>query len=81
MDKLDIFVERMSRIGIDIELGFNFPWIYLDRINGVEVTEKYLANHGHTIAFYPTVGYRIEFTSIPRLFELVRKYTYTSTKK
>lgn len=33
-DKLTIFVDRLKRIGIDIECAGNIPWIYLNKVNG-----------------------------------------------
>lgn len=72
-DKLTIFVDRLRKINIDIELGGNYPWIYIDKINGKRVTEKYEANHGFTIAFLKLKG-NIEFTELKEIFNLIRKY-------
>ena len=74
-DKLTIFVDRMNKLGIDIKLGGNYPWIYIDHINGKRVVEKFQANHGFTIAFLPiTPDKELEFTDIGEIFKLVRKY-------
>ena len=74
-DKLTIFVDRMNKLGIDIKLGGNYPWIYIDYINGKRVVEKFQANHGFTIAFLPsTPDKELEFTDIGEIFKLVRKY-------
>lgn len=74
-DKLTIFVDRMNKLGIDIKLGGNYPWIYIDYINGKRVVEKFQANHGFTIAFLPiTSNKELEFTDIGEIFKLVRKY-------
>jgi len=51
MDKIEIFIKRLKKIGIEIELAGNLPWIYLQRINGKHVTEKFMAEHGFTLAF------------------------------
>jgi len=48
-------VRRLKKIGIDIELRANYPWIYLYKVNGIIVTEKFNANHGFT-AFYLTAS-------------------------
>ena len=75
MDKIEIFIKRLERIGIDVKLGVNYPWIYLDYINGNRVTEKFHANHGFTIAFTPIrQGEDIKFTDIEEIFKLIRKY-------
>jgi len=74
-DKLTIFIDRLRNIGIDLQLGGNYPWIYIDYINGKRVTEKFMANHGFTVAFYPIkADKQIEFTDIKETFKLIRKY-------
>lgn len=30
--KLGIFQKRLKKIGIDIELGANWPWVYITKI-------------------------------------------------
>lgn len=73
--KLNTFITRMDKIGINIELFGNYPWIYIDKINGKKVTEKFQGNHGFTIAFTPIKpGKDIEFTDIKEIFNLIRKY-------
>ena len=75
MDKIGTFVRRLGRIGIDVELALNFPWIYLTHINGHRVKELFMANHGFTIAFVPwKEGQELEFTDITKIFELIRRY-------
>ena len=75
MDILEIFIERMKKINIDIKLSCNFPWIYIDEINGKRVTEEFKGNHGFTIAFSPIRPNQImKFTDISEIFKLIRKY-------
>ena len=75
LNKLAIFIERMKKIDIEIELFGNFPWIYLDRINGKKVKEKFQAEHGFTIAFHPIKeNQELEFTDLKEIFKLIRKY-------
>ena len=75
-DKLAVFVERLKKIGIDVKLSGNFPWIYLDEINGIKVTERFAANHGFTVMFLPgrNDSPPSEFTDIKEIFNLLRKY-------
>jgi len=74
-DKLTIFIDRMKNLGINIELIGNYPWIYIHTINGVRVTERFMANHGFTIAFTPVkLGEELSFTDIGEIFKLIRKY-------
>lgn len=75
MDKLEIFVLRMKKMGIDVEFLGNYPWIYIDSINGKRVTEKFEGNHGFTIAFLPVrKDQELHFTDIAEIFKLIRKY-------
>ena len=75
MDKIATFVKRLGRMGIDVKLTLNAPWIYLTHINGREVTETFMANHGFTIAFFPMRhNEALRFTDIGKIFELIRRY-------
>ncbi len=75
MTRLTVFIERMKKIGIDIQLIGNYPWIYVDTINSKRVTERYHGNHGYTIGFFPIrTGQEFEFLDISDLFTLIRKY-------
>ena len=75
-DKIKVFVERLKKIGIDVKLSGNLPWIYLDEINGVRVTETFCANHGFTVMFLPgrNDSPPSEFTDIKEIFKLIREY-------
>ena len=77
MDKIQIFVERLKKIGIEVKLHGNYPWIYLYSVNGNVVKEKLHANHGFTIAFMPIKidDNEIKFVSeLDKVFEIIRKY-------
>jgi hypothetical protein len=80
-DKLKIFVERMKKVGVEITLAGNYPWVYIDTINGQRVIETFQANHGFTIAFLPIKidDDEIKFTDIGEIFKLIRKYLNTIT--
>jgi hypothetical protein len=77
MDEVTKFRERLKKIGIEIELKGNAPWIYLESVNGNKVKpEDYNANHGYTIAWWP-----VRLGSVPHLdedikrtFNIIRKY-------
>ena len=72
---LDDFRRRMTKLGIELELVGNYPWVYIEKINGKRVTEKFCGNHGFTLCFLPIrVGQKMELTDISRVIELVRKY-------
>jgi hypothetical protein len=52
-DPLSTLRQRMQRIGIEIELSGNYPWIYLDKVNGIRIkSEDFTANHGFNIAWF-----------------------------
>ena len=72
---LNRLVSRLQKIGIDVELTGNYPWIYLNKINGVRVTEKFQGNHGFTVAFLPIRNdQKMEITDIGEVFKIIRKY-------
>jgi hypothetical protein len=52
----------------------NAPWIYLDKVNGKKVKERFCANHGFTIAFRPLKDEKMELTDIREIFKTIRKY-------
>jgi hypothetical protein len=68
------FIERLKKIGIEVELVGNYPWIYIDKINGKRVTERFEGNHGFTIAFLPLKDQKMELTDITEIFKIIRKY-------
>jgi len=80
-DKLTSFINRMNRIGIDIKLAGNYPWIYINSINGKRVVETFEANHGFTVAFLPVrADKELELTDIGEIFKLIRKYVTEGQK-
>ena len=77
MDEIEVFVNRLKKIGIEVELVGNFPWIYLDKVNGKTVTEKLNANHGFTIGWYPARSNsepKFNWLYIIFIFDVIRKY-------
>ena len=68
-------VPRLRKIGIDVELIGNYPWIYLRKVNGNTIKERFLGNHGFTIAFHPIRNDQVmELTDITEIFKIIRKY-------
>lgn len=66
------FVKRLQKIGIETTYTGNYPWVYLDTINGKRVAEKFQANHGFT-AFMQT-NKEFNITDRREVFKLIRKY-------
>lgn len=77
MNEVEIFINRLKKIGIELELVGNVPWIYLESVNGNKVRpEDYTSKYGYTIAWYP-VKLNETFNldkDIKRTFYLIRKY-------
>jgi hypothetical protein len=77
MDEIEIFVNRLKKIGIEVILVGNIPWVYLHKVNGNTVTEKLNANHGFTVAWYPVrMGSepRLNWEYMDEIFDVIRKY-------
>lgn len=76
MNNLSIFVKRLMKIGIDITpLGGNYPWIYLEYVNGKRVKDKRFSDHNFTLCFYPKVeGGDCNFLELKETFQIIRKY-------
>ncbi len=75
MEKLRILHDRLLKIGIETEYVSNVPWVYLTKINGKRVTEKFEAEHGFTVAFLPArVDRPFHFTDLRTIFKTIRKY-------
>lgn len=75
MQKLNILIKRLNKIGVSLTLSTNYPWIYLDEINGKKVKEKFESEHGFVIAYVPIrVGQDLKIANIKELFNLIREY-------
>ena len=79
MNEVTKFRERLKKIGYDIELTSNAPWIYLYSVNGniVNSVDWINANLGYTIAWYPLTidkEFRLNWADIKTTFMLIRKY-------
>lgn len=74
MTTIESFVKRLEKIGIHTKLIGNFPWIYLDEVNGKKVEGKLLGNHGFTI-FFQSIRYEKPdtITDISKIFNKIRE--------
>ena len=70
MTTIPSFINRLKKIGIEVELVGNYPWIYLDKVNGKKVVDKFQANHGFTVFF---LGSPDKITDITVIFKQIRK--------
>ena len=64
---------RLLAINIEITCIGNYPWIYLDKVNKKRVREKFMADHGFTVAT-PSISGKIELTDTKKIFQVIRKY-------
>lgn len=64
---------RLKKLGIEIEYAGNIPYLYLHKINGVTVKERFYAEHGWCIAFYGVKG-KVSFNDLRETFKLIRSY-------
>jgi hypothetical protein len=67
------FVNRLKKIGIQVELLGNHPWIYLHKVNGKKVKGQFRANHGYTVFFYPQPNQPWTLTDIGMIFNKIRE--------
>ena len=75
MKNLITFTDRLAKIGISTKMGFNFPWIYLEEINGKVVMEKFRSDHRFTLAYAPIKrDDDAMFDDLTETFKLIRKY-------
>ncbi len=75
MKELGVFRERLSKIGIDVSCSGNFPWVYIDKINGNKVKEKHNSEHGFVVGYAPIrLGSKFTFETLSEIFKIIRKY-------
>lgn len=74
MNELERLKIRLHKIGIDISMVSNFPWVYLYKINDKVVKDKFKSNYGFTIAFLSLVEEEPKLTDLNKIFETIRKY-------
>jgi hypothetical protein len=48
---LERVTKRLAKIGIELELIGNVPWVYLKSVNGIPVTEKKNARYGYCVDY------------------------------
>lgn len=72
MNQIENLVKRLRKVGIEIKISSNIPWIYLDEVNGKAVTEKFHSEHKFTIAFLTNSG-EYSFPDLGIIFKTIRK--------
>jgi hypothetical protein len=75
MDKLTKLKNRLDKIGIEIKLISNYPWIYLSEVNGNIVAERFQSGHGFTIGYASIKeNTEMQFADTKELFKVLKKY-------
>ena len=72
-DPLHKLHRRLLAINIVTTYIGNYPWVYLDTVNKKRVKEKFMAEHGFTVATV-SIGGKIELTDTKKIFQIIRKY-------
>lgn len=63
--------DRLNKLNIHTEFGGNFPWIYLEKVNGIEVKGKFQSDH-HFTAFMSVKG-ACKWTDMSVVFDKIRE--------
>lgn len=79
MNEVTKFRERLKKIGYELELEGNAPWIYLKAVNENPIKQKDWtnANHGYCVAWFPKShddNFTLNWQDIKTTFMLLRKY-------
>ena len=73
MDLIDKFVHRLNRIGIEVTLIGNYPWVYMDTVNNKQIKENFCGNHGFTAFFIPVTNkQKVRFSDRRTVFSKIR---------
>jgi hypothetical protein len=73
MTTISSFVSRLRKVGINVELLGNYPWVYLDKVNGKKVSGTFMADHGFTVFFRGIrVGETDRITDVGVIFQKIR---------
>lgn len=74
MTTISSFYNRLKKIGIEVTMFGNYPWVYLDTVCGKRVKGKFMGNHGFTI-FFTAIrpGEPDKITDIRVIFSKIRE--------
>lgn len=74
MTTIKSFHDRLKKIGITVEMFGNYPWVYLDTVNGKKVEGTFQAEHGFTVFFKAVrMGQVDQITDIKTVFDKIRE--------
>jgi hypothetical protein len=74
MTTIPSFINRLKKIGINVELIANYPWVYLDTVNGIRVKGAYWGEHGFTVFVKAArIDQKDQILEIPIIFNKIRE--------
>lgn len=74
MTSIVSFINRLSKIGVKVDLVGNYPWVYLRAVNNKEVKGNFHGNHGFTVFFRAIrTGEQDKITDISTVFKKIRE--------
>ena len=81
-NNLTRLMKRLEKVGVELKLAGNYPWVYITHINGKRVKETFQSDHGFVMCFSPKTtngdfSFAYGFTDT---FNLIRKYTSRKEK-
>ncbi len=69
-----IFHDRLAKIGINVTFIGNYPWVYLDTVNGKKVKGSYMSKGRFTVFFQGVkIGQVPHITDISVVFKKIRE--------
>jgi hypothetical protein len=69
-------ISRLKKLGIEITMWSNYPWLYLMTVNSKKVEETYMSEHCFTMGFFPVKRHsEFQFTDLTEIFRILRKYS------
>lgn len=72
---LIIFVERLRKLNIEIELVSNFPLVYITKINKKSVLENLNSEHGFVIGYFShKENWEYVFSNLKETFNLIKRF-------
>jgi len=82
INRISLFVKRLEKIGVRVDLLGNFPWVYLHKVNDVKVEGSFHADHGFCIGYYPNIWNDIECkrTVFDKIRSIVNESKYHERK-
>lgn len=81
-DQIKSLKKRLKSIGIEIQVLYNVPWIYLVSVNGKPVDTTEYKENPHILSYYPTKFSMVEdekifLNDIGKTFSIIREIINT----